>query len=63
MLKNLKNIEGAAGVSKVDQKVVNGGIRTIPMCSQSCPSATSAGPCGPPHCPGWCYGNGSWVNY
>ncbi|MEL7147405.1 MAG: hypothetical protein AAFO69_13610 [Bacteroidota bacterium] len=65
MLKKLNTITGASDVSKEEQKNVNGGMlrKGIPMCSESCPSATSAGPCGPPHCPGWCDGNGGWVNY
>lgn len=63
MLKNILKIEGADSVSKSNQKSVNGGIRTIPTCDVSCVNASSGTPCGPPHCPGVCTGNGGYVLY
>ena len=65
MLKNLKNLSGASQVSKDNQKSVNGGIKLRPSqdCSVICQSASHGTPCGPPHCPGMCLGNGQWVNY
>ncbi len=64
MLKNILNIDGADSVDKAAQKEVNGGtlIRRR-SCSETCATASSGTPCGPPHCPGVCTGNGGWVNY
>lgn len=64
MLNKILKIDGVASVNKTTQKGVNGGkfIPTPPLCSVTCATVDS-GPCGPPHCPGVCTGNGGYVLY
>lgn len=64
MLKNILKIDGVNAVEKSSQKVVNGGTLILrESCATTCISAPSGTPCGPPHCPGVCTGNGGYVNY
>ncbi len=65
MLSKILKIEGSDKISKDSQKEVNGGklVPTPPSCASTCVSAPHGTPCGPPHCPGMCTGNGGWVNY
>lgn len=51
-------------LSLENQKQISGGRKTISnLCQDICPTAPHGTPCGPPHCPGMCDGNGGWVNY
>mgnify|MGYP001803134598 CR=1 FL=1 len=65
MLKNILEIEGVGSVTKSTQKGVNGGKPrpVVASCASTCANASHGTPCGPPHCPGMCTGNGGWVNY
>lgn len=64
-MKLFKKIDGAIKISKAEQRNQNGGTVRSQDCPTLCtqPGATSGQPCGYPHCPGVCTGNGGWVYY
>ena len=63
MKKSLLNLGEA--LSKTEQINITGGRNPIRVasCAQTCQTAAHGTPCGPPHCPGMCTGNGGYVNY
>jgi len=69
MLKSILNLEGVQGLSKNDQKEINGGMLIIsktPSCEVTCarlPHPPQGTPCGPSHCPGVCDGHGNANRY
>ena len=61
MKKSILNIGKV--LNEVDQKLITGGRLKPQTCEEVCATAPHGTPCGPPHCPGMCLGNGDWVNY
>lgn len=60
MLKNISKINGVSKMNSSKQKSVQGGIKLGQSCAVTC-STQSSGRCGPPHCPGFCTGNGGYI--
>lgn len=68
MLKSILNLKGVQGLSKNEQKEINGGIKVIVVqsCETTCarqPHPAQGTPCGPSHCPGECDGRGNALRY
>jgi len=67
MLQNILKINGVKKLAKTIQEEVNGGVRGLILipasCEQTCVNASAGTPCGPPHCPGVCDGNGGSHRY
>lgn len=63
MKKSILNV--GKSLNKTDQQQINGGriFKPSNLCEDICPTASAGTPCGPPHCPGVCDGNGGWINY
>ena len=62
MKKSILNL--GKSLSKAEQINITGGLRpSRATCAQTCVTAPHGTPCGPPHCPGMCTGNGGYVNY
>ena len=63
MKKSILNV--GKKLNKADQQeITGGGLKPRPIyCEDICPTASAGTPCGPPHCPGVCDGNGGWINY